>query len=347
MRRESFGAHPILEGRAAALRQPRVPRETPGLCLRSGTLKFGNLSPCKVPPSAPLRAGNGAARHPHPSSASKLARRKRSARVFFDCGLESPRSRGSTAWRVLLALLLLLLGLGGSSTHAAGLVTNDHFETGNRALAQGHAAEALAAYAQIPPEQTSAALEFNRGLAHAQLGQLGHAIARLRRAARLAPRDREVDQALTQLRARVSGPVTEIPVFARFLGRLTLDEWAVLAGVAWWGWFALLFAGRVSGGMRQTVRGYTFAAGVVAVGLGGLLALSVWQRRLEPAVIATQANAAVRISPLDEAKVAFTVPDGAELRLQERREGWLRVEESSSGRFGWISAGAAAVVPVR
>lgn len=260
--------------------------------------------------------------------------------------LPPPRSRATTAWRVLLALLLLL-GLGSSFAHAAGIIANDHFENGNRALAQGQAAEALAAYAQIPPEQTFAALEFNRGLAHAQLGQLGHALARLRRAARLAPRDREVDQALTQLRARVSGPVNEVSVAAKFLGRLTLDEWAVLAGVAWWGWFALLFAGRISGGVRQAVRGYTFAAGVVALTLGSLLALSVWQRRLEPAVIATQANAAVRISPLDEAKVAFTVPDGAELRLQERREGWLWVEEPSSGRFGWISAGAAALVPVR
>jgi tetratricopeptide (TPR) repeat protein len=250
------------------------------------------------------------------------------------------------AWRVLLALLLLL-GLSRSFAHAAGQVTNDHFENGNRALAQGQPAEALAAYAQIPPDQTSVALEFNRGLAHAQLGQMGHALARLRRAARLAPRDREVDQALTQLRARVGAPVNDVSGGVKFLGRLSLDEWAVLAGVAWWGWFALLFAGRFSGGVRQTVRGYTFVAGVVAAGLGSLLVWSVWQRQLEPAVIATQANAAVRISPLDEAKVAFTVPDGAELRLQEQRTGWMRVEEPSSGRAGWINAGAAVLVPVR
>lgn len=223
----------------------------------------------------------------------------------------------------------------------------EQFENGNRWLAQGKAAEALAAYAQIPPEQTSAALEFNRGLAHLQIGQIGQAIARLRRAERLTPRDPEVRQAIAKARARVAStaPVSSTPT--QFLGRLTLNEWAVLAGLAWWAWFALLFLGRVSAGTRRAVGGYTFAVGALALGLTSLLAVSVWLRREEPGVIATQANAAVRISPLDEAKVAFTAADGAELRLEDRRDGWLRVAEPASGRAGWISADAVALVPLR
>jgi len=79
-----------------------------------------------------------------------------------------------------------------------------------------------------------------------------------------------------------------------------------------------------------------------------LTALLAWRTRLrEPAVIATQANAAVRISPLEEAKVAFTAHDGAEFRLTDERDGWFRVEEPASGRAGWLSARSAARVPVR
>ena len=61
-----------------------------------------------------------------------------------------------------IGLLALVLALGGWAA-----TPREHFETGNAHLAKGQPAEALAAYGQIPPEATSAALEFNCGLAHA------------------------------------------------------------------------------------------------------------------------------------------------------------------------------------
>ncbi len=222
-----------------------------------------------------------------------------------------------------------------------------HFESGNAWLAKGQPAEALAAYGQISPEVTTASLEFNRGLAHAQLGQLGHAMVHLRRAERLSPRDREISVALRQVRARISGPAPVPSALGPTLGRLTLNEWSGLAGVSWWAWFGLLFAARSGPAARQLVRGYTVSFGVIAIGFTTVLGLAWYHRRQEPCVVATQANAAVRISPLDEAKVAFTANDGAELRLAEEREGWFRIEERASGRSGWLSAKSAAVVPVR
>lgn len=242
----------------------------------------------------------------------------------------------------VIGLLALVLALGGWAA-----TPWEHFETGNAHLAKGQPAEALAAYGQIPPEATSAALEFNSGLAHAQIGQLGHALARLRRAERLAPRDFEIKRALGQVRARISGPVVPPDPLGRTLGRLTLNEWAVAAGLVWWAWFALLLVARLGPAARQSVRGYTVSFGAMATVLL-LTALLAWRTRLrEPAVIATQANAAVRISPLEEAKVAFTANDGAEFRLTEERDGWFRVEEPASGRAGWLSTRSAAQVPVR
>lgn len=247
-----------------------------------------------------------------------------------------------------LRLCLVALWLGGLcplATQAAS--PTEHFENGNTHLAKGQPAEALAAYGQIAPEATSPALEFNRGLAHAQLGQLGHALVHLRRAQRLAPRDREVGVALRQVRARISGPAAVPSALGPTLGRLTLNEWAALAGISWWAWFGLLFAARSGPATRQLVRGYTVSFGAIAIGFATVLGLAWWSRVQEPSVIATQANAAVRISPLDEAKVAFTANDGAEFRLAEERDGWFRVEEPASGRSGWLSAKSAAVVPVR
>ena len=242
----------------------------------------------------------------------------------------------------VIGLLALVLAFGGWAA-----TPQEHFETGNAHLAKGQPTEALAAYGQIPPEATSAALEFNSGLAHAQIGQLGHALTRLRRAERLAPRDSEIKRALVQVRARISGPAVPPDPLGQTLDRLTLNEWAVAAGLVWWAWFALLLVARLGPAARQSVRGYTVSFGAMAVVLM-LTTLLAWRARLrEPAVIATQANAAVRISPLEEAKVAFTANDGAEFRLTDERDGWFRVEEPASGRAGWLSARSAARVPVR
>lgn len=242
-------------------------------------------------------------------------------------------------------LWLLLAWLTALAAGAAS--PTEHFNTGNTHLAKGQPAEALAAYGQIAPEVTSAALEFNRGLAHAQLGQLGLALGRLRRAERLAPRDREVGIALRQVRARVSGPATLPSALGQTLGRLTLNEWAGLTAVSAWSWFGLLFVARLRPAIRQQVRGYVISFGFIAFGFAMALGLAWWTRNQEPTVIATQANAAVRISPLDEAKIAFTTNDGAEFRLTERRDGWLRVEEPASGRSGWLSIQSAVLVPFR
>lgn len=261
-----------------------------------------------------------------------------------ETGLAStPIRHGSALARWFVTLLLASLWL--VETRAASPA--EHFEAGNAWLAKGQPAEALAAYGQIAPELTTAALEFNRGLARAQLGQLGLAMVHLRRAERLSPRDREIGVALRQVRARISGPATVPTALGPTLGRLTLNEWAGLAGVSWWAWFGLLFAARSGPAARQLVRGYTVSFGVIAIGFTTVLGLAWYHRRQEPCVIATQANAAVRISPLEEAKVAFTANDGAEFRLAEEREGWFRVEEPASGRSGWLSAKSAAVVPVR
>ncbi len=245
----------------------------------------------------------------------------------------------------LPGLWLLLAWLTALGARAAS--PTEHFNTGNTHLAKGQPAEALAAYGQIAPEVTSAALEFNRGLAHSQLGQLGQALGRLRRAERLAPRDREIGVALRQVRARVSGPASVPSALGQTLGRLTLNEWAGLAALGAWVWFGLLLATRLRPVLRQQVRGYVISFGFIAFGFAMALGLAWWTRNQEPTVIAKQANAAVRISPLDEAKIAFTANDGAEFRLTERRDGWLRVEEPASGRSGWLSIQSAVLVPFR
>lgn len=256
-----------------------------------------------------------------------------------------PRGRSWTGRGRLTGHWLLLAWLTALAAGAAS--PTEHFNTGNTHLAKGQPAEALAAYGRIAPEVTSAALEFNRGLAHAQLGQLGQALGRLRRAERLAPRDREIGVALRQVRARVSGPASVSSALDQTLGRLTLNEWAGLAAVSGWAWFGLLFAARLRPALRQQVQGYVVSFGFIALGFALALGLAWWSRGQEASVIAKQANAAVRISPLDEAKVAFTANDGSEFRLTEQRDGWLRVEEPTSGRSGWLSAQSAVVVPLR
>ena len=236
--------------------------------------------------------------------------------------------------RSFVQLLGLLLGLAGSRLLAAD--AEAAFDAANRLLAQGHAAEAARAYAAISPDgATSVALERNWAQACYQNQQPGLALLHLLRAERLAPRDESVRADLALLRSKLSAPAAP-PEDLPFLRALRLDEWAWLALVAVWLWFALLFAARLSPRLRAALSGFTLGSGLVAMALGGLLAAAYAGQSRAPDAVVLAGDTPVRQSPLDEAKATFTVPAATELRVRDHKYGWLMVEDAGGQRFGWL-----------
>jgi tetratricopeptide (TPR) repeat protein len=247
-------------------------------------------------------------------------------------------------FRSVLWVLPFLLAFGVKGAEASA-----DFAAANRELAQGNAKAAFSHYQSlVSSNRTSVALENNLGIAAYQLGHLGQAITHMRLAQRLAPRDAEVRSNLEFLRSRSSGASGKAnPNSNGILGMLSLNEWATGAGIAVWAWFSLIFAGRFNDALQRSLRGFTLAAGCLAVISVVLLIVATSLRYREPSAVVTDTNAPVRVSPFAEAKSVFSANEGLELWVRQTREDWLLVEDPQTQRYGWIQRNQVGLIPVR
>ena len=58
----------------------------------------------------------------------------------------------------------------------------------------------------------------------------------------------------------------------------------------------------------------------------------------------TSAEATARSGPFDDAQAAFTVHDGAELRVLDRHDHWVQAADGA-GKIGWLSGEQVEVLP--
>ena len=127
------------------------------------------------------------------------------------------------------------------------------------------------------------------------------------------------------------------------MNRLTFNEWTALesAGVSL---FFLILASREL--WPALKRGIALAGilGLACVGIGTCLGLAVNQRLLEKSSVVIAPEAVVRRIPLPEAQSAFTIHDGAELRVLGSHGDWLQVSDAAN-HIGWLPQREAALVP--
>ncbi|HVM46757.1 MAG TPA: tetratricopeptide repeat protein [Candidatus Acidoferrum sp.] len=235
-------------------------------------------------------------------------------------------------WRAA-ALALLALWLPVSS-HAE--ISAAAFDSANKLYEEGKFSDAATAYAKlIQGGQVSAPLYFNLGNAFFKSGQMGRAIAAYRLAAQLTPRDPDVRANLQFARNQVQGPSLSATRWQRWLGRLTLNEWTVLAACALWVFFLLLGLLQWRPGLRPALKGYIIAAGCLALCLCGLTGTAFYQARVSRVAIVINGEATVRNGPLAESKAAFTAHDGAELQVVDTKDEWLEVS-AGPRETGWL-----------
>lgn len=216
------------------------------------------------------------------------------------------------------------------------------FDQANRLYEKGQFTNAAAAYQQlIDAGHGSVTLWFNLGNAWFKAGQPGRAIAAWRQAEKLAPRDPYVRFNLQFARKQVTGSdAPNRPLWQRFLGALTLDEWTLLACAGWWLWFGLLAAREARPALRPTLRGWTTTAGVAALALAVCLGAALRQQAAARTAVVVVPSAVVRHGPLDESQVAYQLRDGSEVTVLDEkavsdREVWLQVRDEA-GRRGWL-----------
>ncbi|MBC8096924.1 MAG: tetratricopeptide repeat protein [Akkermansiaceae bacterium] len=233
-----------------------------------------------------------------------------------------------SSWLAVAFVLCVL----ARATFAAEV--ESHFDAANQLYEQGRFAEAASAYdGLIRSNAVSSTVYFNLGNARFKAGEAGQAIAAYRNAQELSPRDPDLRANLQFVRNQIQGPNAQPDRWQSWLGRLTVNEWTILAAVPFWALLLLLTAIQLRPRLRATLRGFVWLGGMATVAFTALL-ISTWQTHSRPTAIVTTRDAVVRNGPLEESQSTFTVHDGAELKLLDQKNDWVQI--GVGDRIGWL-----------
>ena len=250
-------------------------------------------------------------------------------------------SRARFAFALAAALFVLILSAGAvmaSSTELEQMLSaaQSAYETGEYETAANFYEAARASGLE------HSQVHYNLGNAYFKQGALGRAIGSYVRAQRLAPRDPRIATNLERARAQIRDrelDAGELPAVLRpvpwLYGRLSLDEWWILALGCW----VLLAGSRVvlhwSGRGRQVLRRAAFVLGCLT-----LLATLMGTIRYRNEIMRTSAVAVVeeievRSGPGRDYSLAFRIHEGLQVRMAERRDQWVRIELGGD-LTGWV-----------
>lgn len=271
--------------------------------------------------------------------------------------------------RVPSALALLLLSgalgfVGMGCSAASGISGTPEAETATSDAPDRAAAEALYAAGEV--EAAAAAfrwlseasprdpdLHYNLGSAclalHAGAGDLGCALLAYERAARLAPRDGGIAQALAEARARAGrqagaeGSRFAAPAAWDWLaGELSMDD-LLLGLLLAWNILALVWLGSRRRGSGGPAAGLAWRGTAAVLFLLLVLTLGRWlDASARPSAVLTAAEsqqATAGPGPAGEARPKLLIAPGSSLRILEHREGYLRARLAGQDESFWLPAG--------
>ncbi len=217
------------------------------------------------------------------------------------------------------------------------------FEQANKLYEQGKFADAAKTYESLRQQgQTSPELLFNLGNAYFKSGQTGRAMLAYRQAELLAPRDPDLRANLSFVGGTVDG-ASPMSRWRAFLHRLTLNEWTFVTTQLLWVWFALLIAGQIKATWKKPLRLYTRFAGIATVLCAAILFFAQQEVLGTPTGVVITKEAVVRYGPVEESQTSFVLHDGAEVRVVDQNNGWLRVTDAAR-REGWLKSDQVALL---
>ena len=233
---------------------------------------------------------------------------------------------GSILGLVLVAFLL-----------AGRVVAQSDFDRGIAAYSAGRFQESVGHFERaLTNGRPSVGVLYNLGNARFRNGEVGKAIAAWRLAERADPGRGEIQRNLELARRQVgAGPV---PEWTRWVRLLPPRRWFVPAAIAAWSWAILLFLGTDSDDRTGRFRKWMNRLGIATILLLIGYSVSLAGTRAAPDAVVVGQGVAARFGPVDESPVAFPLPDGAEVRVDEVRGPWVRIVDSF-GHVGWLSVG--------
>jgi tetratricopeptide (TPR) repeat protein len=230
-------------------------------------------------------------------------------------------------WEVCQGWILAILLMG--SAWAAS-----DFDQARKAYEQGDQEAAVAGFERaLQGAPGGVGVLYNLGNARFRQGEMGRALAAWRQAQWITPRDPALRHNLDLIRRRLSQ--SEPPFWKQWLMLLTLDEWAAVAGVLVWVWSGWQIFIRIKPRLADSGSGVRWLLGsVAAVALGGWVTAWILVQQGPNAAIAGK-EVPARFGPLEESDIAVNFADGTEVRVEQYRNGWVRVSDAE-GRGGWI-----------
>ena len=250
----------------------------------------------------------------------------------------APRAARPLRRLILVSVLILLLVscTPETSSGAQMAAANQLYEAGQF----GEAAEAYLALIDGGVEE--GVLYYNLGNAYFKAGDLGRAIANYRRAQRLLPRDPDVAanlglaraQAVDRLEIEHRGALVDI-------ARQVLVEWtrldeAATIALALWSLLgvlvvAVILAPRARPTLRYGITATTILLALTVLSIGLRLAS---EHGRTPAVIVAE-SVDTHSGPGEDYLAEFSLHAGAEVRVLEERNGWVRITLPGDLQ-GWV-----------
>ncbi len=265
--------------------------------------------------------------------------------------LERGGTAGGRANGAVLAVILCLAGTGSLRAQeipapAPGGDPARLVAEGNDAYTRGDIAAARRAYeGALALGVDDPRVHYNLANAHTREGRLGKAVAGYLRALRQAPRDRDAAANLAwvrshtrdvELAARALPPV--VHQLDRAVGRLSLDEWAVVTLVLIWITAGLIALAWWQGGLSDRLRRILLAV-VATLAVAALVTAQRWHiERVRDIAVVIVEEVEVRSGPATSFPVVFRIHDGLTLAIRGERDGWARIGLGGDW-VGWVPEG--------
>jgi tetratricopeptide (TPR) repeat protein len=245
-----------------------------------------------------------------------------------------------------LALALLLAVV--FPNQAKPLLDRETMLRANQLYENGRYNEAMQTYKQlVDQDYADSALFYNLGNAHYRRGDLGKAILNYERAARLAPRDGDIQanltyarsQAIDQYATEADSPLVQWTQAAS--SKLTLNEMSILTLVLFWvltGLF-ILYWHTTDPGQQKALR-YALVITLLVFALSAFtLGERVYTERTNPSAVVTVESVDVVSNPGEGSITQVTLHSGAPVILLEIRGQWERLSLPGDQFQGWVPVG--------
>jgi len=217
---------------------------------------------------------------------------------------------------------------------------------------QGNYEQAINDYQQIIRQGVeSAPLHFNMGNAYFKAGEIGEAILHYEKAAKLAPRDQDIQYNLKIAQARIQDRITPPPM--SFIMKIYngIKYWLALDELAWTTVILLLltslfFAGRLL--MRneriKEVSRILFIIGMILLILTvPLLVSRTVEASQEKYGIVLNPEIKVYSAPQTISTEVFVIHEGTRVQIERGQDDWFRIR-LADGKEGWGQASEIGVI---